>query len=185
MKILISLVAFLLMIPESDFSTPLQDIDSSADEKKVMKAVVDWADSVFYEHREYKFEHFKAMYTDEYFIHVMRANMYKKRLDDLEKKKAMGQYTKTEDEYKKELSDLKLAYDKAQNEADNFPQRATYYYVHFWTNIATNDGVTVYYEHIMKVDNDYHVIEAVENSSIGKKSSSTKILYKKDIKGHY
>jgi hypothetical protein len=183
MKIFIAVISFLFAVPTSENPEPVQDIDSSEDEKKVMAAVVAWADSVFYQHTEYKFEHFRAEYTDEYYIMVMRANMYKKRVDDLEKKKAAGLYTKTEPEYTKELSDLKTAWSGAQKEADNFPQRASYYRVHFWSNIFTNDGITVYYEHIMRVDNDYRIVEAVENSAIGKKSAETKILYKKDVKG--
>jgi hypothetical protein len=162
---------------------PTQDIDSSEDEIKVKAAVVKWADATFYSHTEYKFEHFKAIYTDDYFIAVMRADMYKKRLVTLEKQKSSGSYKKSDTEYENEYSALKDNYVKAQTEADNFTQRAEYYRVHFWSNIQTNDGITVYYEHIMKVDNAYNVIEATENSAIGKKSSATKILYNKDIRG--
>ena len=183
MKIFIALISFFLAVPVTEDPQPVQDIDSAEDEKKVTAAVVAWADSVFYQHVEYKFEHFRAEYTDEYYIMVMRANMYRKRVDELERKKSSGLYTKTDAEYTKELSDLKTAWNGAQKEADNFPQRASYYRVHFWSNIFTNDGITVYYEHIMRVDNDYKIVEAVENSSIGKKSEATKILYKKDVKG--
>lgn len=179
MKLLIALIGLGFFLSDP---APQQEIDSTEDEKLVKEAVVHWADSVFYMHKEYKFEHFKPFYTDEYFIQVMRANMYKKRVEDLERKKKNGQYTKSDEEYEKEHSELQETFEKAQEEADNFAPRASHYRIHFWSNIQTNDGITVYYEHIMKLDNEYQVIEAVENSAIGKKSSATQILWKKDVK---
>ena len=159
-----------------------QEIDSSEDEKIVKKAVVAWADSVFYSHTEYKFEKFRAFYTEEYFIQVMRSRMYKERVNDIEKNKKLGRYKKSDAEYEKEHKELEDAYTKVQKDLDNFKFRASYYQISFWSNIQTNDGITVYYEHIVKVNNDYEVSEAVINSSIGKKSDATTILYAKDVK---
>ena len=50
--------------------------------------------------------------------------------------------------------------------------------IHFWSNIQTQDGIRVYYELNMKLNNDYEVIEAIENSSIGKKNQDSRIAYK-------
>ena len=160
-----------------------QEIDSSQDEVIVKDAVVHWADSVFYMHQEYKFENFRAFYTEEYFIQVMCSEMYKERVDNLEKIKKAGRYKKSDTDYEKEHKELNDAYLKVQNDVDNFKFRANYYQISFWSNIQTNDGITVYYEHIVKVNNDYQVIEATINSSIGKKSDATEILYAKDVKG--
>ena len=156
-----------------------QEIDSSQDEEKVQGAVVRWADSVFYKHSEYKFEQFHAFYTEEYFIQVMRARMYKERLSDLEKSKKIGRYKKSDAEYKKEHDQMQNAYDKIQVDADNFKFRVSHFEIHFWSNIQTNDGITVYYEHIVQLDNDYRVIDTIINSSIGAKSDKTEITYKK------
>lgn len=156
-----------------------QEIDSSEDEERVKKAVVSWADSVFYMHKEYKFEKFHAFYTEEYFIQVMRSRMYKERVADLEKSKKAGRYKKSDAEYEKEHNQMKEAYEKVQLDVDNFKFRVSHFEIHFWSNIQTNDGITVYYEHIVKLDNDYRVNEAIINSSIGAKSDKTEIIYKK------
>lgn len=156
-----------------------QEIDSSEDEAKVKKAVVRWADSVFYMHKEYKFEQFHAFYTEEYFIQVMRARMYKERLTDLEKSKKIGRYKKSDAEYDKEHKEMSESYKKIQTGADNFEFRVSHFEIHFWSNIQTNDGITVYYEHIVQLDNGYQVIDATINSSIGAKSDKTEITYKK------
>lgn len=158
------------------------EIDSSQDKIKVEQAVVRWADSIFYKHSEYKFENFRAEYSEGYYIAVMRSRAYKERVEDFEKDKAAGRYKGTEEAYLKELQTLKDAYTKAQNDADNYVNRADYFIIHFWSNIQTTDGITVYYEHIIKLDNFYNVIEATINSAIGKKDENTQILYKKDVK---
>jgi hypothetical protein len=178
----LSLILFLALSNFISFSQD-QEIDSSQDEVIVKDAVVNWADSVFYMHQEYKFENFRAFYTEEYFIQVMRSEMYKERVDDLEKNKKAGRYKKSDADYKKEHKELEDAYLKVKKDVDNFKFRANYYQISFWSNIQTNDGITVYYEHIMKVNNNYQVMEATINSSIGKKSDATEILYAKDVKG--
>ena len=181
MKKLFGLTAFLFLSVIG--FTQEQEIDSSEDEVKVKEAVVKWADTTFYSHSEYKFEKFYAFYTEEYFIQVMRSRMYKQRVEDIEKTKAAGRYKKTDAEYEKEHQELKDAYTKVQKDVDTFKFRVSHFQISFWSNIQTNDGITVYYEHILKLDNDYKVTEAVINSSIGKKSEATEILYAKGVKG--
>jgi hypothetical protein len=156
-----------------------QEIDSSEDEKKVMEAVVNFADSVYYMHKEYKFEKFHAFYTEDYFIQVMRSRVYKERVADLESDKKNGRYKKTEADYEKEHQELSDAYHKVQAAVDGHKERVTHFEIHFWSNIQTNDGITVYYEQIMHLDNDFKVTNATINSSIGAKSDKTAILYKK------
>lgn len=163
------------------FAQEEDEIDSSQDKIKVENAVVHWADSVFYSHSEYKFENFRAEYSEGYYIAVMRSRAYKERVTDFEADKAAGRYKGTEEAYQTELQTLKDTYTKAQTDADNYVLRADFYIIHFWTNIQTTDGITVYYEHIMKLDNSYRVIEAIVNSAIGKKDENTQILYKKDV----
>lgn len=157
------------------------EIDSSQDRIKVEKAVVAWADSTFYSHVNYKFENFHAEYSDAYFIAVMRAQGYKERVTDLEAEKKAGRYGGSQEEYDQEYKELNDAYLKVQAEADNHQNRADHYLIHFWSNIATTDGITVYYEHIVKLNNAYQVTEATINSAIGKKDENTKPIYKKDV----
>jgi hypothetical protein len=176
------LTPFVIGLPLFVTTAPPQDeIDSSQDRIKVEKAVVAWADATFYSHTNYKFENFRAEYSEDYFIAFMRAQAYKERVTDLETEKSSGQYRGTQAEYDSEHKTLTDEYLKIQATADNHPNRADYYLIHFWSNIQTTDGITVYYEHIMKLDNAYQVTEATINSAIGKKDENTKPVYKKDV----
>ncbi len=159
--------------------TTQQDIDSSADQIKVEAAIINWADSVFIHHESYKFDHFKAFYTDDYFIQTMRLEMYAEKIGALEKTKANGEYNGSDESYDADHKRLSETLESAKNSIGKI-KRADYYQAHFWSNIQTNSGITVYYELIVKVDDNYKVIEVIENSSIGKKTPTAKIVYKKD-----
>ena len=176
---------FLLMFAGFISASLAQDdeIDDSQDKIKVEAAVVRWADSVFYSHTNYKFENFRAEYSEGYFIAVMRAKAYQERVTEFEQEKAAGRFKGTQEAYDTEHKTLSDAHKKAQTEADNYKERADYYLIHFWSNIQTTDGITVYYEHIVKLNNAYQVTEATINSAIGKKDENTQILYKKDVNG--
>ena len=180
MKLFVFLLTLGILTTNISYSQNFE-IDSSEDEQKVKDAVVAWADATFYSHTDWKFENFHAFYTEEYEIAYLRTNAYKGRVDDLEKDKANGRYKKSDEEYEKEHKELEDAYLKIKSERDAVASRVDHFQIHFWSNIQTNDGITVYYEHIVKLDQNYNVIDATINSAIGKKSDKTEIVYKKDV----
>ena len=177
MNSILYLIAFTLL---SGPSAPQNEIDSSADQPKVEQAVVNWANTTFKRHQDYKFEHFKAFYTDEYFIQTMRLELYAEKIAALEKKKANGEYTGSDEVFNADVQKLKGAMDKAKATIEKIDP-VEYFQIHFWSNILTKDGITVYYELILKLDGNYAVTEAMENSSIGKKGVESKIAYNKGI----
>ncbi len=174
MNLFLQLVSFIYLL-----APPQQEINSTIDEEKVKTSVITWADSTFQMHQNYKFEHFKAFYTDEYFIQSMRLGLYQDKIDALEQKKKNGTYTGSQEKYNEELKKSKDALNNAKKDIEKKVDRVTHYQIHFWSNIQMNDGITVYYELILKLDNDYKVTEANENSSIGKTGKS-KISYHKE-----
>lgn len=173
MLYLFLLAAFLNTATQTDIG------EEEIDRKKVEAATVAWADSTFLSHEEYKFTYFKPFYTDEYFIYEMRIGMYKERIAELDDRKENGVYDGTEEKFEAERKTFTVALEKAKAANTNF-DRAESYLTHFWTNIQTDDGITVYYEIIVELNNDYQVVKAIENSSIGKKEGASKIVYQKD-----
>jgi hypothetical protein len=166
-------------------SVTLQNQDvpgSSADEKTVKKNVLAWADSIFYFHEEYRFEQFHAHYAEEYQIAVLREEMYGDKLLNLEKLKRKGYYKKTEEEYIEEHEKLVLKNKELKSIVYNFENKAEYYQILFWSNIKTNDGITVYYSHSVKLNNNFKVTSAEIKSALGKKSDKTMIIYAADVK---
>ena len=65
------------------------------DERIVRDKVLEWSDSVFYFHEDYRFENFHAHYTDEFYIVMLRSDQYRKRIQDLELSKKNNTYNGT------------------------------------------------------------------------------------------
>jgi hypothetical protein len=152
------------------------------DKTTVQNSVISWADSTFYHHEEFRFEQYHADYTEPYQIARLKLEMYQGKQENLEKTKQKGFYKKTDADYEKEHHDLVEMNTKLKATVDNFKNKANSYQILFWSNITTNQGPTVYYSHLITLNNDFKVISSKIKSQIGKKNDATKILYKKDVK---
>ncbi len=147
------------------------------EEERVKNAVTVWSSTIFISHKGEKFEQFRPFYTEEYSIQELRIEAYTEKIALIKAKKLDGTYTGSEEDYTKEIKKLEDALTHA-NELLLQVQRIDYFQIHYWTNIQTVDGITVYYELILKLDQNFNIQEALENSSIGKKSTGSKIAYK-------
>ena len=147
------------------------------DERVVRDKVLEWADSVFYFHEDYRFENFHAHYTDEFYIVMLRSDQYKKKIERLELAKKKKTYQGSDENYETELLGLKMKYKKFQVIVDSFTSRIKYVEILFWSNIKTKHGYSVYYAHRFKLSNDYFVMAAIIKSSIGNRSDENKIIY--------
>ena len=146
---------------------------------KVKENVLEWADSVFYHHEGYRFEHFHAHYTEEFYIVMLRSDQYRKKIEELEKSKEEKKFFGSEDEYQNELSNLKRKYEKFQFIVQSFASRAVFFEIIFWSNIKTKHGYPVYYSHKFKLSNDFIIMSASIKSSIGNRDSANGIIYNK------
>jgi hypothetical protein len=152
------------------------------DKKRVEEAVISWADSTFFQHEEYRFEQYYADYTEPYQIALLRFEMYQGKQVHLEKTKQKGYYKKSDSDYEKEHIDLVKKNAELKTILKNFKLKANSYQILFWSNIKTNQGPTVYYSHLIALNNDFKVVSVEIKSQIGKKNNATKILYKKGVK---
>lgn len=147
------------------------------DQEQTQASILSWADSTFTNHSNYKFDGLRVFETDEYEIQSMRLELYQEKINALKDAKEKGTYSGTDESYENDLTKLTAKLTQT-NEIISTLQRVDYYETHFWTNIQTTDGITVYYELIIKQNHVFKVIEAIENSSIGKKVDGSKIAYK-------
>lgn len=147
------------------------------DERIVRDKVLEWSDSVFYFHEDYRFENFHAHYTDEFYIVMLRSDQYRKRIQDLELSKKNNTYNGTNESYQEQLLALKRKYKKFQFIVDSFVLRIKYVEILFWSNIKTKHGYSVYYAHRFKLSNDFFVMASIIKSSIGNRSADNSIIY--------
>lgn len=158
-----------------------QLIDSTEDEKKVKKAVEKWVDKNIYKWEGQKFDKFHAYYTEEFEMESIKSNMYISQLENLERRKKMGKYTGSDEEFETEKKSLKDKISKTKDKLKDFKPRVTFYEVYFWSNIQCKNGAILYMELYFKLNDDYEVTSHKINSSIGGAKDPTKneIMYKK------
>lgn len=177
-KFLLLFLSFTLTV----FATAVGITESEqikADERQVKASVLEWADSVFYFHEDYRFEHFHAHYTDEFYIVMLRSDLYKKKIDDLKLAQENGEYAGSEAEYVAEMDQFKRKWEKFQVIVDSFVDRVRFFEIVFWSNIKTQDGYMVYCSHKFKLSHHFLVMSATIKSMIGNKRADNGIRYKK------
>jgi hypothetical protein len=167
----------LLLISLSALTQSSVLYDESSDQTKTQAAIIAWADQLFIKHSDYKFDELSVFETDEYTMQSLRIKLYEEKIQELKAAKENETYTGTSESLERDLNKLDTKLTQSKELIDSI-QRINYYETHFWTNIQTTDGITVYYELIIKQNHLFEILEARENSSIGKKGTGSKIAYK-------
>jgi len=152
--------------------------DTITEQLHVEMAVTNWANDTFIKHENYLFKGFTVQFTDDYTIQAMRIELYEEKISILTSDKEGGTYPGTDENFQTELRALEGSIQKVKNILATI-ERVDHYEIQFWSNIQCMDGITVYYELLMKIDSNFTILEAVENSSIGKRVEGSKIAYQK------
>lgn len=172
--------ALLLLLPI--YLIPLMNIAQNddaakADQEKVQKAVINWADTTFKEYNEPRFEKFRANYTDEYLMASMRKKGIDDRISEIRKQYSSGKYKGTEKEFTATMNDLKARKKEASENMENFHPKVTNYVINFWANIMLDSGILNYVNHKIILDDNYQVIKTKIVGNIGE-NENAKIKYK-------
>lgn len=152
--------------------------DTITEQLQVEMAVTNWANETFIKHENYLFKGYTVQFTDDYTIQAMRLELYEEKISILRRDKERGTYPGSEENFQTELRALEASVEKVKNILTTI-ERVDHYEIQFWSNIQCMDGITVYYELFMKIDSNFTILEAVENSSIGKRVEGSKIAYQK------
>lgn len=155
-------------------------IDSTEDEKKVKEGVISWCEKNLFEFEGKKFEKFHPFYTEEFEMESIKVEMYKSQLQNLERRKKMGKYTKSDEEYNKEKSDFEKKISDTKKSLLTFTPRATYYEISMWSNVKMKNGKPVFVQLYFKLNDNYEVLSHEIKSSIGGESDPSKnqIMFK-------
>lgn len=170
-------VLILLLALFTQNSNPYEEVNSM-EREKIELAISNWADSIFIKHEGDKYETHRAFYSDEYFIHTTRIEMYTEKINVIQQQKEKDEYPGSEEQYTNSLNKLEETIASARESlAKTDP--IDHYESNFWSNLQTQDGITVYYEILINMNSKFEILSAKENSSIGKISFDSKIAYSK------
>jgi hypothetical protein len=170
---LILLLPFLL----NAFTILAQDSEEDVDKSKVEESIITWADSTFKEYNEPRFEKYRANYTDEYLMALLRAKGIDDRISEIRKLYTSGKYKGTESEFSSTMEDLKNRRKEAETNMEDFHPKVTNYVINFWANIKLDSGIMNYVNHKIILDDNYQVIKTKIVGNIGD-NENAKIVYR-------
>ena len=147
------------------------------DAELVEQKVLEWADSVFYYHEGYRFEGFKAYYTDDFKALMTKLDSYDKKIEDLKSGLAEDGFKGESPIYDKTLEKLERKRRKAQYLVEAYDHKARYYEILFWSNIKIKSGQLVYFMHQFRLSNHFLILSSNIKDFKGDQDASNQIVY--------
>jgi hypothetical protein len=166
---------FFLLFLAISLNTVAQDNEEI--KAKAEKAIVSWANKTFNHFEGSRFENFHLSPSPEYYAMSILREEYETFKEEIVYNFNEGTSDRTEQEVKDDTANI----DKKIEELDAMLAMIDPPFDHieyfWWSNIQTDNGLTVYFQHQIKLNPDYKVISYRESSAVGK-PSDVKILYK-------
>ena len=150
----------------------------SDNQKKCETAINSWANARFVEHEGSRFENFKMVGTPEYEMIALQIQTLKEFREEINFNFNEGKSDRTEEKLKEDISKIDENIAELETMLTSMKGVADHYEYYWWSNIKTDAGVTVYYQHFIKLDANFKVISSEISSYVGKDKDDIKILYK-------
>lgn len=143
------------------------------------KSILLWADNTFEFYDGARFENFHEIPSQEQFIIENKILAMQEFMSEQEEMFRNGEIKKSQSDF--DLSQKKLGrkIDSLQTMINNLDPNAKNYEVHFWANIMVSNAVTVYYQHLVKLDSRFNIMSTKITGKVGTQPDGVKILYKK------
>lgn len=169
MKYLLLLIAF------SSLNTFSQD--EAAMKKKAEQAIKAWADKTFEHYDASRFENFYMSPSPEYYAMSILREEYVTFKEEIVFNFTEGKSDRTEEQVKKDTTSIAKKIQELDNMMASIDPKFDHIEYFWWANIQTNNGLTVYYQHQIKLDDQFKVISHRESSAVGK-PKDVSIIYK-------
>ncbi len=177
-------LSVLIIFGSYAFVTPVGEKATEAQEF-AEKSVLGWADKTFEFYDGARFENFAEIPSQEQFIVENKIMMLQEFFTDQESMFKEGKSKKTKEEFDASQKKTSRKIDSLNVVLTKIDPKGKNYEIHFWANIMVSNAVTVYYQHLVKLDSKFNVMSTKITGKIGTQPDGVKILYKKTatIKG--
>ena len=143
------------------------------------KSVLGWADKTFEFYDGARFENFHEIPSQEQFIIETKIATLQEFMLDKEAAFKSPENKKTKTEFDLGQNKLSKKIDSLTTCLNNVDPNAKNYEIHFWANIMVSNAVTVYYQHLLKLDSKFNIMSTKITGKIGTQPDGVKILYRK------
>lgn len=153
----------------------------SQSEKEIKKnaeeAILKWADATFEHYEGSRFENFLMSPSPEYYAMSVMKEEYLTFKDEIIYNFNEGKSDRTEEQVQKDTQNISNKISELDDMMNMIDPKIDHIEYFWWSNIQTNNGLTVYYQHQIKLDANYKVISYRESGAVGK-PEDVEILYK-------
>lgn len=156
------------------YSTPATEQEEFAE-----KSVLLWADNTFEFYDGARFENFHEIPSQEQFIIENKITAMQEFIAEQDQMFKAGEIKKSQADFDISQKKLGKKVDSLQLMFNNIDPNAKNYEVHFWANILVSNAVTVYYQHLVKLDSRFNIMSTKITGKVGTQPDGVKILYKK------
>jgi len=166
------LLIVLISLPFSGISQDEIDIKNKAE-----KAIISWAETTFEYFDAPRFENFYLSPSPDFYALTILKEEYNTFKDEIVFNYNESKSDRTEEQLKRDTASISNKIKELDMILDNMSPKFDHIEYFFWANIQTDNGLTVYYQHQIKLDETYNIISFRESSSIGK-PENVNILFK-------
>lgn len=167
----------MLFAPIILFGQNIKNDSTDNNYEKVKSSVVLWADSTFRYYEGARFKTYKIIYSDDYIIAKLRERNLDRDLTSLKAQYQSGEFSGTDDFYKRKYRMLVGRKQDAKNNLEVFQNKINSFYVVFCTNLKLVTGIFNYTEFQVILDDNYRVVRNTLPQTSEEKRNS-KILFR-------
>lgn len=153
--------------------------DSNPAQENVEKSVLLWADKTFEYYDGVRFENFTVVPSNEQFIVETKIETLKEFKAEMKTSFTNGELKKTKEQFDTDQKKIDRKIDSLSIVLKNIDPAGKNYEIHFWSNILVSNAVTVYYQHLVKLNSKFEVTGVKITGAVGTQPKDVKILYKK------
>ena len=136
--------------------------------KKAEKAILKWASETFEQYDEPRFENFHLSPSPEYYAMSVLREEYVNFKKEIVFNFNEGTSDRDEATVKHDTANIQKKIDELDVMLKAIEPKFDHIEYFLWSNILTDNGLTVYYQHQIKLDKDMNVISYRESSAVGK-----------------
>lgn len=148
-------------------------------EEMAEKSILIWADNTFEFYDGARFENFHEVPSQEQFIIENKILVLQDFMSEQDQMFKAGEIKKSQGDFDLMQKKTTRKIDSLQNMLNHLDPNAKNYEVSFWANILVSNAVTVYYQHLVKLDSRFNVMSTKITGKVGTQPDGVKILYKK------
>ena len=151
--------------------------DETVIKKQAEKAILKWANEHFEYYDAPSFENFHLSPSPDYYAMSILREEFVTFKEEIVYNFKEGKSDRSEQEVIDDTTNIQKKIEELDVMLNTIDPKFDHIEYFMWANVRTNNGLTVYYQHQFKLDENYNVVSFRESSAVGK-PDDVEIIFK-------